>query len=206
VEGLGKPGGNPIPQFATDAENRRYATALAQFKVHVAQVMRPNEIERTVKGFAGAGFDATFFKIHAESGMEFRLALAWIYAESGIRENMIKGYNLASSAASGRFAAEENSPDWWTAQVIRLRALVGGAALDVRAAGGASSASANDWTRRASKMLRGLHTSSPELGDDTRPETRGQLKQLNQRIELLRGKVGLKPMNLMLDKLTPRGK
>ncbi len=201
VDLLGKAGGTPIPKFATDTANNRYASALRDFKIHVGQVMTPREIERTVKGFAGAGFDTPFFVIHAESGIEFRLALAWIYSESGVREHMIKGYNLSSSVGQGRFAADENSEDWWAAQVIRLRSLVNGAQLDVQGAGAKMPPSANEWTRRASQMLRGLLTSSPQLGDDIRPETRGELKLLNQRIELLRGKVGLKPMNLLMDSL-----
>jgi hypothetical protein len=167
----------------------------------MVQGMTDAEIDRTVKGFANAGFDVAFFRDFAESGTEFRLALSWIYAESGIKENMTKAYNLASSVASGRFAAEEDSEDWWTAQVTRVRALVRGAELELRDAGAKASPTANEWTRRASKMLRGLNTSSPNLGDDVRPETRGELKQLNQRIELLRSQVGLKPMNLILDKL-----
>ena len=200
VDSLGKPGGNPIPKFESDLEDRRYEGALRDFKVMV-QGMTDAEIDRTVKGFAGAGFDAAFFKAFAESGTEFRLALSWIYAESGIKEHMTKAYNLASSVASGQFAAEENSEDWWTAQVTRVRALVRGAELEVREAGAKTSPTANEWTRRASKMLRGLHTSSPDLGDDIRPETRPELKELNQRVELLRSQVGLKPMNLVLDKL-----
>jgi predicted transcriptional regulator len=200
VDSLGKSGGPPIPKFLSEIDNKRYERAVMEFKVHV-QGMTDTEIDRTVQGFENAGFDVGFFKEHAESGTEFRLALAWIYTESGVKEHMIKGYNLASSVASGRFAAEENSEDWWTAQVTRLRALVNGAELNLREAGAKSSPIANDWTRRASKMLRGLHTSSPDLGDDIRPGTRDHLKKLNQRIELLRGQVGLKPMNLLLDKL-----
>jgi len=200
VDGLGKAGGNPIPKFESDIENRRYESALSDFKVMV-QGMSDADVDRTVKGFATAGFDTAFYKDFAESGTEFRLALAWIYVESGIKEHMTKGYNLASSVASGRFAAEENSEDWWTAQVIRVRALVRGAELELRDAGSKTSPTANEWTRRASKMLRGLNTSSPDLGDDVRPETRGELKELNQRVELLRTQVGLKPMNLLLEKL-----
>lgn len=200
VDTLGKTGGPPIPKFRSEIDNKRFERAVMEFRVHV-QGMSDSDIDRTVKGFENAGFDVGFFKLHAESGTEFRLALAWIYTESGVKEHMIKGYNLASSVASGRFAAEENSEDWWTAQVTRLRALVNGAELHLREAGAKSSPIANDWTRRASKMLRGLHTSSPNLGDDIRPQTRPELKKLNQRIELLRGQVGLKPMNLLLDKL-----
>jgi hypothetical protein len=48
-------------------------------------------------------------------------------------------------------------------------------------------------------MIRGLNTSSPALGDDVRPETRGELKELLQRIEALRERVSLKPMNLLLE-------
>ncbi len=200
VDSLGKAGGAPIPEFPTDIENRRYENALRDFKVMV-QGMTDAEIDRTVKGFENAGFDAAFFKIHAESGTEFRLALSWIYTESGVKEHMIKAYNLSSSVASGRFAAEENSEDWWAAQVIRVRALVMGAEIHLREAGAKTSPTANEWTRRASKMLRGLHTSNPDLGDDMRPETRPELKKLNTRIEALRGQVGLKPMNLLLEKM-----
>jgi len=154
-----------------------------------------------VKDFASAGFDAGFYRLHAQSSDKFRLALAWIYAESGELEHMLKAFNLASSLVQGNFKAEEDSEDWWAAQVIRVRALVHGAELRAKADPSKNDPTLSEWTQRASRMIRGLNTSSANLGDETRPQTRGELKALLGRVELLRGRLGLKPMNLLLEKM-----
>ena len=202
VAKLGKPGGPAIPAQDTEVETRQYASALNAFR-NTVNGMKAGELERTVKGFANAGFDTRFYARYARSSVEFRLALARVFVESGLPENMMKAYNLASSvAASGTYAAEENSEDWWAAQVIRLKALTTGAELAAAktGAGNKLSATAVDWTERASSMLTGLVVTSPDLGDDVRPETRDQLKALYARIRGLRGKAGLKDMNLLLVK------
>jgi predicted nuclease with TOPRIM domain len=200
VNGLGTT--TPIPSFETDVENKRYANAIRDFKLHVNEQMRPAEIERTVRGFAIAGFDVPFYREHAESGDEFRMALAWIYSESGQLEHMTKAINLTGSLVQGRYAAEENSELWWEAQVVKLKAIINGAELETKT-GGPPKPTAAEWVDRASKMIRGLNTSSPELGDDVRPETRPQLKKLLERLEGLRTRVGLKPLDLILEPLPP---
>ena len=142
-----------------------------------------------------------------QSSAQLRLALAWIYSESDDFDNMTKAYNLASSLVSGRWAAEEISEDWWAAQVIRLKALIRGAEL-ARAASSASKPSpqVKEYTNRAKKMLVGLNTSSPGLGDDTRPQTRGELKALLKRIQEQQRKNGDNPVDLDLTRQPDPGK
>lgn len=202
VAKLGKPGGPPIPTQATEVATRQYAAALGAFR-NTVNGMSATDLGNTVRGFGNAGFDMRLYKRLARSSDEFRLALARIYVESGQAENMIKAYNLASSlAAGGTYGAEENSEDWWASQVIRLNALTTGAELAAAktGAGNKLSATAVDWTERASTMLTGLVVTNPDLGDDVRPETRDQLNKLYARIRTLRGKAGLKDMNLLLVK------
>ncbi len=201
VSSLGEPSGTKLPIFKTEVDNKRYQNAVGYFKQFVDEQMTQAELERTVKGFEIAGFDMPFYRLHAESSAEFRMALAWIYSESGQFENMMKARNLADSLVQGRFAEEENSERWWEAQVIKLRAFINGADLKIKASSGAADPTAAEWVRRASKMIRGLNTSSPELGDDVRPQTRGELKKALNKLETLRERVGLKPLNLILDKL-----
>ena len=199
---LGKPGGQQVPVQDTDVATRQYQSALKAFQ-NMVNGMRDAEIDQTVKGFGNAGFDMRLFRRIARSSGEFRLALATIYVESGEGPNMIKAFNLASSLASGgTFGAEENSEDWWAAQVVRLDALVTGAEIEARkaGAGGKLSATAVDWTERASKLLSGLVVTNPDLGDDVRPQTRDQIKALYARVRSLRGKAGLKDMDLLLVK------
>jgi len=202
VQAMGTASGPKMPRFRTEVNNKRFDKAIGFFKIHVGEVMTEEQVKRTVKGFAKAGFDMGFYREHAEASAKFRAALAWIYSESGEFEHMNKALNLASSLVIGRHAAEEDSPAWWEAQVIRLSALVTGAELQAKASPAAApSPIVKEWTERASKMLLGLHTSSPELGDESRPETRKELKVLLERVQQLRNRSGLKPLNLILDKL-----
>ena len=50
-----------------------------------------------------------------------------------------------------------------------------------------------------------LSTTSPDLGDDVRPETRPQLKALLKRIDQLRDRSGMKPINVNLVKMDQGG-
>ena len=200
---MGKPGGTPMPKQESEIEDRKYEAAVRAFQNQIGG-MNEAAVARTVKGFEGAGFDMRLYKRLAESSDGFRLALAWIYMESGDVEQMNKAYNLASSLVSGTYGAEEYSEDWWEAQALRLGALVTGAELYARemAAGGKPPVTAVEWATRASNMLRGLHTTNPDLGDHERPETRGELKALFARLKLVCGKVGLSTIDdLILDKL-----
>lgn len=202
VAKLGKTGGQAVPVQDTEEATRQYQSALNAFRTHV-NGMPDNDIDRTVKGFANAGFDMRLFRRLARSSDEFRLALARVYVESGQAENMVKAFNLATSlAAGGTYGADENSEDWWAAQVVRLDALVTGAEIEARksSAGAKLSATAVDWTERASKLLSGMVISNPELGDDVRPQTRDQIRNLYARVRSLRGKAGLKDMDLLLVK------
>ena len=56
--------------------------------------------------------------------------------------------------------------------------------------GGKAPVTAVEWALRAAKMLRGLNTSSPGLGDDARPETRPEMKALLARIKRQLNKLG----------------
>ncbi|MDF1702007.1 MAG: hypothetical protein P1V36_12690 [Planctomycetota bacterium] len=201
VAKMGKAGGPPLPAQATEVDRKRYMNAVKSFQNKVLS-LKPFEIERTVKGFAGAGFDMRFYRRLARSGKDFRLALARMYMESGAPENMTKAVNLASSLLSGSYGADENGEMWWAAQVVRLGALVRGAEIEAKKAGsgGKLSPTAVDWTERASMMLRGMVTTNPDLGDDVRPATRDEMKALHARIRTLRGKAGLKAMNLLIVK------
>ena len=207
VNAMGTASGPKMPVFKTAVENKRFEQDIEKFKNFV-RGLPANQIERTVAGFQNAGSDMGFFAEHAESGDEFRLALAWIYSQSGDFDHMTKAYNLASSlAAGGRYGAEEDSEEWWAAQVIRLNALVTGAELQAKASPAAApSPIVKEWTERASKMLVGLNTSSPGLGDDERPQTRGELQDILDRIQKLRDRNGLKPLNVNLVKLPDGGK
>lgn len=203
VANLGTPGGAKIPLFKSESANREYGRLLTSFKNYIEKVVKDAELEKTVQGFAVAGFDMPFFRLHAEANDEFRLSLAWIYSESGDFTNMTKAINLANSLVRGNYAAPDDSEMWWAAQSIKLKSLVTGAALKLKAASGPADPTAADWVERASKMLRGLSTQNPYLGDDVRPQTRKEFKALLARLESLRGQVGKKPLNLILEVLAP---
>ena len=205
MEKLGTPAGPKMPKFKTEVENKRFAQDINEFKNYVKN-LPPSQVERTVKDFGNAGFDMGFFKEHAQSSAKFRRALAWIYSQSGDFEHMTKAFNLATSLIHPRYGAEEDSEDWWAAQVIRLDSLVTGAELKAKASPAAApDPDVKGWTERASKLIVGLATSSPELGDESRPETRKELQDLLERIQKLRDRNGLKPLNVNLVKL-PDGK
>ncbi len=202
VAQMGKTGGTPLPTQETDIERRKYQNAVGSFRNRV-NGMTPAALARTVKGFEGAGFDMRLHKRLARSQDDFRLALAWIYIESGEPANMTKAYNLASSLLAGTYAADEDGEDWWEAQVLRLDSIVTGAEIETRKtpSGGKLSPTAAAWIERASTVLRGVTTTNPSLGDEVRPETRQEFKDLQSRIKILRGRAGLKSMDLFLDKM-----
>ena len=205
ISAMGTPSGPKMPVFKKDVDNKRFLQDLEKFKQQVKSEPAAN-LKRIVKGFEKAGFDLNFFRKHAQSSVRFRLALAWIYSKSGEFEHMIKAVNLASSLVGRRHAAEELSEDWWAAQVIRLDALVTGSELQAKSSPAtAPSPITKEWTDRASKWLLNLSTTSPDLGDDVRPETRPQLKALLKRIDQLRDRSGMKPINVNLVKMDQGG-
>jgi hypothetical protein len=199
VADMGRPGGPPVPKLAREDETLRYKSAVRDFQTYVS-ALPDSEVQRTVKGFETAGFDMRLYHHLARSGVDFRLAMAWIYVHSGSTEHMDKAYNLASSLVTGAYEADEYGEEWWEGQSLRLDALVTGAELyskDMQP-GSQPPVTAVEWATRACEMIRGLNATLPHLGDDVRPQTRPEFKAMLARIKVLCTKLSLPSMDDVL--------
>jgi hypothetical protein len=192
VRNLGKPGGTPIPKHAKEEDTTRHAHALRAFQEEV-NLMARDAVERTVREFARAGFDAQFYAAHANVRREFRAALAWVYAESGTPDDAAKAVNLAWSLTDGPglFAAEEDGEEWWDAQIVRLKAYIAGARHLIQNSGGSAPPQAVEWVETASKILQNLRVSFPRLGRAERPQTPEEMKALLADLNGLRQQLNL---------------
>lgn len=202
VKNLGKPGGTPLPKYSREEDNLRYAQALRAFQEEV-NLESEAAIERTVKDFARAGFDMGFFATYGNAKRDYRMALAWVYSEVGTAEDALKAVNLAWSLTDGpgQFTAEEDSEEWWEAQVVRLRAYLRGAQALLKATPGSPSPQAVEWVNLGSGLLKALNVQFPRLGKDERPETPGEVATLLAQLQVVRQQANLRPLNIVLGRI-----
>ncbi len=202
VNNLGKPNGTPIPRYSKEEDNQRFQQALKAFQEFV-NLERDAALEQTVRSFARPGFDIIYFATYGKARREFRLALAWVYSESGGVEDALKAANLAASLTDGpaAFAAEEDSEEWWEAQVLRLRAYLRGAEALLKATPGSPSPQAVEWVNMATNALRVLNVRFPRLGREERPDTPKEIAQVLARLQVLRQQAGLQPLNIVLGRI-----
>ncbi len=186
VKELGSPGGTPIPKFESARADRTYKEALGRFKSEMAKE-DDQTLKRTVAAFKNAGFDAVFYRIHGDYRRSFRMALAQSYAESGREGDDVKAINLCGTLLRGLMQVDDDSEEFWETQVIRLNAMLNAAERARGASPGAAKADAKTMLEYAGKILRGLKSRYPRLGESERPGTIADLetalKRLNDMIQ-----------------------
>ncbi|MDJ0975562.1 MAG: hypothetical protein QNJ98_13960 [Planctomycetota bacterium] len=188
----------PMPVFKEQRKQRQFNDELNQFKKHIA-AMSDQEAGRVVRNFKNAGFDPSFYREHANSRPEFRLALARVYADSGRMEDVRKAINLCFSLTNAALRVKEDTADWWESQVIKLRAYLKGAEIGRASGQGNVKAEAKEMVELAGKSIRGLWSNDHSLGEELRPETPGEIKELLARLNALARGMGVAEIDLRID-------
>lgn len=199
VRDMGARGGGPVVAFEKDGDRNRHAQVLKSFQQYVAGVYKDAQLTTLQKSLAdAAGFNAVFWANFANASKEFRLALAWVYSESGTTTDAPKAINLADSLIRGssRLTFEEETEDWWMATVLALRARVVYAEALMKEERG--SATAKSVIANASSYLTMLQNTYPQLGAPERPESLDELVALQERLHPLRQAADMPRMLLVL--------
>ena len=192
---LGKNGGFKVPLFSNDAANRRYLAGVEHFRTYITKAQPEREAKQVIKSFHPCGFDAAFYKLHANDKIEFRLALAWVYSESERLEDKPKALRLCDGLVKSRqFGVEDGSAEWWSAQMIRAAAATKWSEMLQSASGESGDAKAK--AELATKVLSRLVTSDPTVGATVRSDTPAEFEALTKRVEALRMKLNLPIANI----------
>ncbi|MGE0191684.1 MAG: hypothetical protein AB7T63_06530 [Planctomycetota bacterium] len=199
VRDMGTPAGPPVLAFEREGDRNRYKQGMDTFQQYVANVYRDNQLQQLVGSLKkAAGFNQVFWATYANPSKDFRLALAWVFSESGNADDAPKAVQLADSLVRGnsRMIYEEESEDWWLATVLGLRARVAYAEALW------SQEQASDRTKAvingASTFLTSLQNSYPQLGAPERPQTLDELVALQERVDSLRTRADLPRLDLIL--------
>ena len=199
VRDMGTPAGPPVLAFEREGDRNRHDQGIKTFQQYVANVYKDNQLAQLAGSLKkAAGFNQVFWATYANPSKDFRLALAWVFSESGNADDAPKAVQLADSLVRGnsRMIYEEESEDWWLATVLALRARIAYAdALWTQEQG-------SDRTKAvingASTFLTSLQSSYPQLGAPERPQTLDELNALQERIDSLRTRADLPRLNLIL--------
>lgn len=183
-------GGDRLPRYANDRVQADFDRAVKAFQRTVAE-MPPETIQRTVASLKDAGFDPVFYGEHGLTDTDFLLTLARGYARSGVAENAWRAVNAARAALDTGAKAEEDSPEWWEANTIRLDVLIG-MAERAAASGGDASGEAKRRAGEADRNLGATKNFYPRIGGTARgPQTLREWKALQTRLRVLQSKLGL---------------
>lgn len=175
----------PLPQFSSRRDEKQYSDELQRFQQKIAS-MSDKEASRVVKNFKDAGFDPIFFKTHAKTQPEFRLALARVYADSNRMEDVRKALNLCYSLTATPLRVKEEKPEYWEAQVIKMRAYLRGAEIGSKAGENNVKAEAKLMLERAGKSIQSLYSNDSSFGETIRPGTPEEMSELLSRLNALR--------------------
>lgn len=188
----------PMPAFKDQRTQRHFDDELKQFQRYVAS-MSDAEAGQVVKNFKNAGFDPLFYKEHAKTRPEFRLALARVYADSGRMEDVRKSINLCYSLTGSAIRVKEGTAEWWEAQVIKLRAYLKGGSIGQQSGQANVKAEAKEMLELAGKAVQGLWSNDRSLGEETRPETPGEMQELLGRLNALRRGMQMSEVDIRIE-------
>ncbi len=181
-----------VPKYTSDASQKSYDRMLDEFKNAIG-AWKDKKLKRTVKGFAGAGFDAAFYKAYGNRSKNFRLSLARAWSQSGDPAHGIRAINLCQTLTESSFSFADTEEGYWEAQEIRLRAYMSAAK------GGVEKAEPKDMLEYATKNLRALYLQNPSLGLGVRDSTKDNLKAILKDLDQLRRSAGMSDSGIDLD-------
>ena len=191
-----------LPSYANDRTQKEYLNAVKQFKEQIEQM--PDEQVKATMGHLSTSFDPTFFTEHAVSLPDFLLDLARSYLRSGVAENAYKALNLAAVVLNGNSKAETDSPEWWDAQTLQLRALVEIAEREASAS--SDSGVAKQRAARADTLLRTMKSLYPRIGgldSEVHARTLKAWKDLQIKLQGVQGRLGLPANTIDLEAEPP---
>ncbi len=201
VRKIGTPEGAPQVTYARDADRNRHEQGLKAFQQHVLNVWKESDLRSFSASLPkAAGLNPLFWAEVAGTSRDFRLALAWVFVESGAAEDAPKAAQLADSLtrSGSRLAFTEEDEDWWLSTVLGLRARVLYAERVMAAEQASETAKA--LTNTASTYLAMLVNTRPQLGEPARPETLDELLELQSRIDALRSRAGMSRLDLRVER------
>lgn len=202
VQAMGSsPDGPPVMAHEKEADRNRHAALVQRFQQHVAGVYTDAQLGQLVASLGPAvGIKPGFWSLYCNAGKEFRLALAWVYLESGAAEDAPKARSLADSLTQSvsSYRLEEESEDWWLASVLGVKSRIMDAEARMRQEG--ASDRTKDLLQKASTFMVGLQLKYPQLGAPDRPQTLDELSELLGRLGQVRSEAGMPALDLVLER------
>lgn len=197
VNEIGTPGGAPLPVFEQDLETRRYKDAARSFVSHVKS-KSDAYLTPTAKAIAKAAIDTNMLSLLANTRRGFRIALSRGYSESNNPEHALRGIKLVGTLLSGNLEVPESSGPWWEAQTILVRATLNYAEAQLKG-GKDASAEAKGYLDDASRRIVSIHGADPAFGESLVEGNQAEMKQLVERLNVLRQRAGLGIFRLPTD-------
>ena len=124
---------------------------------------------------------------------------------NGMYRDIRKAINLCYSLTGSALRVKENTADWWEAQVIKLRAYLKGAAIGRASGQGNVKAEAKEMLEFAGKSIRGLWSNDHSLGEELRPETPDEIKELLARLNALARGMGVAEIDIRIETTNAAG-
>jgi hypothetical protein len=160
------------------AKQAVYKKGLNDWRAWLAK--NPEELKLVWTDTRGGGMDVASYRELANTDLQFRLALASAYTESGNDADFTKCEAVLGTLLRGNLAPEDYSPEWWEATTITLRLWVG-ATERWAAQGGAVAAKASQYRQRIKSLILGrLAFAQVPKEDGVRAEWRTLIDRLNK--------------------------